>query len=104
MRTVTFALIAFGLAHLASAFVHTGGLRLALDAIGFAAFVPASLSIAAGVTNNKALLIATTIVLLLAVYPCDLAHLAHAVSPVGIGLLIGVGLRFTLKQEVPDAS
>lgn len=104
MRTLTFALIAFGIAQVASAFVLAGGLRLALDAIGFAAFIPFALTLGCGVTNNKAVLIATVVLLLLAIYPCDLQHLAHAVAPVGIGLLVGTGLRLTLKQEVSDAS
>lgn len=104
MRTLTFALIAFGIAHLLSAFIHTGGGRLALDAIQFASFVPFSISLGCAVTANKPLLIVLLVVLLLGLYPCDVQHLATGIAPVGIGILVGTGIRASLRQEAPGAS
>lgn len=107
MRTLAYALIIFALMQLASVFARHGapiGVQLALNTISFGGFAVFALSTACGITNNKPVLITTVIVLLLSIFPGDLQQLATAISPVGIGLLAGTGLRLTLKQEARDAT
>jgi uncharacterized membrane protein len=106
VRTLAYALIVFGVLHVASAFARHGapvGIQLALQSISFGSFAIVAFSTAAGITNSKPALIATVIVLLLSIFPCNMKRLATAITPVGIGLLAGTGLRLALKQEKADA-
>jgi hypothetical protein len=108
MKTFTYALITFSVLNLAGVLAVHGrvtGLQLALQAINTGLFSVASIATASAITGNKPVVIAMTIVLLLAIYPCDLQQFAHALTPIGVGLVVGTGVRAAIKKpEVSDAS
>ena len=101
MRTLVWFLIFLGLFNLAGALAkgHRNGMSLALAANALGAYSIVALATACGLTENKAILVATVVVVLLVCFPCDLHRLSTALTPVGVGLLLGMALRRTLPER-----
>lgn len=98
LRTLAHALIILAVM-LITAALATRGLRTILEQVGFASFIPFALATAAATNNHKPLLISTIAITILLLIPCSISRLAHALVPIGAGILLGVALNKALTQE-----
>ncbi len=72
----------------------------ALDAIGYAGFIPFSVASAIGLHDTKYLLLGLVAALFLTA-ECTNAHdLARVLLPIGAGLIVGQGVRRAMKEQV----
>jgi hypothetical protein len=104
LRTLTFALVILAAIHLIAATIETRATLFFLERAGFGGFIPLSLAAAAGVTSDKSVLVATLLGVLLAVLPCSVAHLAHALTPLGLGVAAGVAICHGIRESKEEQS
>lgn len=80
----------------------SGLLRDVVHWLSFGAFVPFGLAFGSSMTKSKALLVTTTVVIVLIAAPRGVQAMSRAVAPLGVGVLIGAGLRSTIKEETHE--
>ena len=96
-RTLAHALIVLAVVLVVAAFA-TRGFATVLKQLGFASYLPFALATAAAVNNQKGLLVATILVTILAIIPCAIAALAHALLPIGAGILLGTAVQRGMQE------
>lgn len=104
LRTLAYAAIILAGLLILSSLVKAEGFAAVLRVIGFGAYFPFALATAAAITNQRGILIATALIMLLSVVPCTVHELARAVAPIGIGILGGVALQHAIhesREEMP---
>ena len=84
--------------------IATRGFAIVLHHLSFGSFLPFALATAAAMNNQKGLLIATAGVTVLAIIPCSIQLLAHAVLPIGIGVLLGTGVQRAIRETTEQPS
>jgi hypothetical protein len=88
-RTLTYALVILAAAHLLTLTVKVPAVVFLLTHAGFGGFIPLALATAAGITNDKAVLLGTVALALLVAIPGPTERLASALLPIGLGIVIG---------------
>lgn len=99
LRTLAYAAIILAGLLIVSSLVKAPGFAAVLGIIGYGAYLPFSLTAAAAITNQRGILIATALIVLLSVVPCTVQELARAVAPIGIGILGGVALQHAIRES-----
>jgi hypothetical protein len=99
LRTLAYAAIILAGLLILSSLVKAQGFVAVLRVIGFGAYFPFALTAAAAITNQRGILIATALIVLLSVVPCTVQELARAVAPLGIGILGGVALQYAIRES-----
>lgn len=96
-RTLTYALVILAAAHVLTLTVKVPAVVFLLTHAGFGGFLPLSLATASGITNDKAVLLATVALVLIFAIPGPIDRLASGLWPIGLGTvmgaLIGQGIR-----------
>ena len=104
VRTLTFGLVFLAGFHLMAATLETRAIAFLLGWARFGGFIPLSLAAAAGVTRDKGVLVATLLGVLLAVLPCSVERLAHALTPLGLGTVAGVAIGLGIRESKEERS
>jgi hypothetical protein len=99
LRTLAHAIIILGVLLVLARFLGgTPGFARLFGVLGWASFVPFSLSCAAGINNQRAVVIITVIATLLAIWPASIEKVAQALVPIGLGILAGVAMKSAFAE------
>jgi hypothetical protein len=107
MRLLTFihALITWAAVNILSgvlARVPDTGLRDALALVSAGVFIPFSLSVSAGLHNQRMLIVVVLVLTLLIAWPFHTDNAARLIIPIPAGLLVGTALRYLLVHKPED--
>jgi len=97
--TLIQAVLVFALMHLLSRVLHgRPGFAVVFDMLGTGGFIPFATSVTAAMQRQRGLVLVILLVTLLAAWPWTLVELEHLVVPIGVGILVGTGLRRILRE------
>lgn len=98
LRTLAYALIILAVLLVVSETVHRPGFAMLLRYLAFGSYVPFALATAAAINGQRGIVVAVVLISILAIIPCSIDTLAHAVVPIGAGILAGEALRIALHE------
>ncbi len=98
LRTLAYALIILAILLVISETVHRPGFAMLLGYLSFGSYVPFALATAAAINGQRGIVVAVVILAILSIIPCSIERFAHAVVPIGVGILAGEALRIALKE------
>jgi hypothetical protein len=98
LRTLAYAAIILAALLILTSLVKAEGFTTVLRVIGFGAYFPFALTAAAVITNQRGVLIATAVIVVLSMVPCTMPELARAVAPIGIGMLVGMAAQHAIRE------
>lgn len=99
VRTLALALIILLALLLTNALVEQRTARAILAMLSFGAYLPVSLATAAAMTNVKGVAIGVLLITMITVIPCSMTVFAHAIVPVGAGILLGTALQHAINES-----
>jgi len=89
VRTLTFGLIALAITYIVATTVKVPSVVFLLHHAAFGGFLPLAFATAAGITNDKAVLVGTVALVLIVAISEPIGELANALWPIGLGVLVG---------------
>lgn len=100
LRTLAHAVVILGVLLILESFLgSTPGFARLFAILGWGSFVPFSLCTAAGINNQRSIVIITVVSTLLSIWPANLDAVAHALLPVGAGILTGVSMSSAFRES-----
>lgn len=104
LRTLAYAAIILALLLVIDESVKRPGFLMILSYLRFASFIPFSLACAAAINGQRGIVVAVVLIAILSIIPCSIETLAHAVVPIGVGILAGEALRIALHEAQEDSN
>jgi len=98
LRTLAYAAIILAVLVMVQESVKLPGFVLVLGYLRFGSFVPFALATAAAINGQRGIVITVVILSVLSIMPCTIEVFAHALVPIGVGILAGTSLHTAITD------
>jgi hypothetical protein len=97
-RTLTFALVFLAIAHVLALTLNVPAITFLLTHAAFGGYLPLSLATAAGITNDRGVLLGTVVLVLIFAIPGPITAVANALWPIGLGIVVGTLIGKAIRE------